>query len=60
MLLLDVTSDLGIPKKCLGTPNKYFGVPNFFSLDFYPICVKTSKHPSPSVTPPRQQPQTRG
>jgi hypothetical protein len=30
MLLLDATSDLGIPKKCLGSPNKYFGTPKFF------------------------------
>jgi hypothetical protein len=32
MLLLDATSNLGIPKSGLGTPNKYFGTPKFFPL----------------------------
>jgi hypothetical protein len=30
MLLLDSTSDLGIPKIILGKPNKFFGLPKFF------------------------------
>jgi hypothetical protein len=35
MLLLDSTSDLGIPKIILGKPNKFFGSPKIFPMEQY-------------------------